>query len=196
MQNYQDNGLCELKNIKVKEREYFRYLVRKHFPSSPSSTSLFFGKNSTHHVLTEMEIFQSGEKLLQYLLGIPVWKLGNSNLFPLLFHDSQLLLYPPEHHSPLLWPWRLSYSLGNAVWKEFGTHHPCALALGVKVFQTNSSFLAREELSFTLATRRNSFTERVLRHWNGCPRRWWSLHPCRCPRKFGKSGRESLCSTL
>lgn len=48
-----DNCLSGWKNIKVKEREYFRYLVRKYFPSSPLSNSWFLGKKSTQQVVLE-----------------------------------------------------------------------------------------------------------------------------------------------
>lgn len=103
----------------MREREYFRYLVRKYFPSSPSSNGWVFGKYSTQLVLTEMEIFQSGERSLWYLLGTALWSLGVSNLFPLRC-DSLLVSCLLQSTVVLSWPWRVSGPLGNAVWKEFG----------------------------------------------------------------------------
>jgi len=35
---------------------------------------------------------------------------------------------------------------------------------------------------FRLDVRKNFFSQRVARCWNGCPGRWWSHHPWRCSR--------------
>ena len=35
---------------------------------------------------------------------------------------------------------------------------------------------------FRLDIRKYYYSERVVRHWKGCPERWWSHRPWRCSR--------------
>ena len=122
------------------KKEYFRYLVRKYFPSSPSSNSWFFGKNNTRHVLTEMEIFQSGKKSLRYLLGTAVWKLGISDLFPLqcsslllpcLLQNTKVLSYG---HGDCCVPWEIQFERNYvaSAQRQGGILTPAMLAFRVK----------------------------------------------------------------
>lgn len=101
-----------------------------------------------------MEIFQSGEKSLQYLLGTAVGKLGVSNLFPVQC-DSLLVPCLPQNTTVLSYghggcrvPWEThsERNLFPSARQECGILTSPMLALRVKIllFQAYSSIMERK----------------------------------------------------